>query len=239
MTDSPYRKSHASPFVSPNRYEEAVTTIRAGLRDGKTAQAGQLFGLLARALLPHIQRRAEAALGRYGRELSQDGIAEAVTLLWQRISEESSQDKTLHLEVRFWQAFKMLLLDAFRSVRTKKYGFGSGGNLPERLDSEAFEPGESPPAQSGVESFAAPQWEATFYVGMSGQTVDALLAQVPDKRWAEALQMENDGWSREEIAAYFGTSVRTVFNWTEKAKALVKAYLLETCVLDRESRPIL
>jgi DNA-directed RNA polymerase specialized sigma24 family protein len=231
----------SSPHSSDKdrRYEQAVTEIRACLRQNDTTGAHRRFAELTAALLPYITKRAEASLHRYQREMPEEGIALALRELWDRISDFETHSGTLHLERRFFQAFKLLLSDAFKKARTEKYGLTQKDGPLERLDTEAFTTEEESSKVSEI--YEAPDYAAedAFYTPWSQGTAASLLARVPDSRWAVALRMEADGYDREEIAAHFGVSVKSINTWTRQAKAILKVYLLETYPLDSRGNPIL
>jgi DNA-directed RNA polymerase specialized sigma24 family protein len=238
MNDNPGGKS-LDKSSNDRPYEQAVTDIRACLRRNDITGAHRQFAELTASLLPCITKRAEAALGRYQREVSEEGIALALQELWERISNFETHSGTLHLERRFLQAFKFLLSDAFKKARTEKYGLTLKGGVRERLDAEAFTAEEELSKASELND--APDYlaEDAFYTPWSQEAAAALLDRVPDRRWAVALQMECDGYAREEIAAHFHVSVKSINNWTREAKAVLKEYLLGTYPLDAQGRPIL
>lgn len=223
---------------SERRYERAVTEIRDCLRRDDTSGAHRRFAALTRELLPTIARRAEAALSRYGREMPEEGIALALREFWERLSNPQTLSETLHLERRFFQAFKLLLSDAFRKARTEKYGMTLEGKVWERLDAEANGREDAPSAGSLYE-VPDPRAEDAFYTPWSQEATAHLLAHVPDPRWATALRLEADGYEREEVAARLGVSVRTVHAWTTKAKAVLQEYLRENYPWDATDRPVL
>jgi DNA-directed RNA polymerase specialized sigma24 family protein len=229
--------SGAFPVFAPSSvpwpsHEHAVKDIRACLRKGDVPTSHRHFTRWSRGLLPYIEKQAQRILGRYGREAFKDGIALALTELWVRVSRFDQASDTLHLERRFGQAFKFLLLDAFRRIRTQKYGLTAWAGHTELLESEAAHGnGYTTGAvlSLGVEPFAL------FHSRESAQN---LLARIPHPHWAKALQMHLLGYEQSEIARTLNCSTRTVYNWTEQAKRAVRQHLMETHTVSRDGRPL-
>lgn len=201
--------------------ERLVTELRDCLRQDDRAGAIARFETLARRLTLRFERRAGAYFSRRP-DLVEDAIQEAVVTLWRRLSDLRDLPGLHHFEVRFDQALKSLLLDAFASVYHHAHA------AQEVADSTTAAPQDSDERdpQTALSHTPCPDAAADYEAVASTMFVNAVLAAIPDVARRRAFLMEMNGVPRERIAAEFRCSVRTIYNWIQSAKATLRVHLV-------------
>lgn len=197
---------------APGEAERAVQELRACLRRGETKAAQAHFERLLVRLAPHLEQRARAAFSRRT-DLHEDGVREAVVMLWQRLTDLRELSSLLHWERRFHQALKNLLLDAFERTRNLAHD-GKEVQVHEANDTE-----DSEGAPTALELLK----DSTTHDALEAVLTNELLAQLPEKQ-VRAFLMYLEDYTRAEIASALGCAEKSVYNWVENVKSTLRTH---------------
>lgn len=204
-------------FLPAGVAEKQVTEIRNRLRAGNEKGAKDQFWKLWMSLEKQVGRRASAYFNGNTAHV-EDAVMEAAVALWGKLSDLRELPGTLYWESRFGPALKCLLSDVFKTLR-KRTGMGT-----EISDADTRSTTEED-APSALDR--APDPDAERHLGeiLGDRSAEALLALVPDPRKREAFRLTAEGVPQADIAARLECDVRSVYNWNQATRALLRQYM--------------